>query len=93
MLTILIKTPLSGIKQTYRNIAVNLNDKIQIDTSGQELSVDLDYSKFKNNSFANYDTYFFKPDGSSKAHTLFLRNHNPIAHNIYTQAKPIILIP
>jgi iron complex outermembrane receptor protein len=75
---------LSKIKQTYRNIAVNLNDKIQIDTSGQELSVDLDYSKFNNNSFANYDTYFFKPDGSSLAPTLFLRNTTPSRITIYT---------
>jgi iron complex outermembrane receptor protein len=75
---------LSGIKQTYRNIAVNLNDKLIIDTAGQELSIDLDYSKFKNNSFANYDTYFFLPDGSTPRPALFLRNQTPSTISIYT---------
>jgi iron complex outermembrane receptor protein len=75
---------LTGIKQTYRNIAVNLNDKLAIDTNGQELSIDLDYSKFKNNSFANYDTYFFEPDGSVQKPSLFLRNQTPSTISIYT---------
>jgi iron complex outermembrane receptor protein len=75
---------LSGIKQTYRNIAVNLNDKLIIDTTGQELSIDLDYSKFNNNSFANYDTYFFLPNGSSARPSLFLRNQTPSNISIYT---------
>ncbi|MET3977868.1 iron complex outermembrane receptor protein [Mucilaginibacter sp. UYP25] len=75
---------LTGIKQTYRNIAVNLNDKWVIDTTGQELSIDLDYSKFKNNSFANYDTYFFLPDGSTQKPPLFLRNQTPSTISIYT---------
>ncbi|MGY4538921.1 iron complex outermembrane receptor protein [Mucilaginibacter sp. UYNi724] len=75
---------LTGIKQTYRNIAVNLNDKWVIDTAGQELSIDLDYSKFKNNSFANYDTYFFLPDGSTQKPSLYLRNQTPSTISIYT---------
>lgn len=75
---------LSGIKQTYRNIAVNLNDKLIIDTTGQELSIDLDYSKFKNNSFANYDTYLFLPDGSTQHPPIFLRNQTPSTISIYT---------
>jgi iron complex outermembrane receptor protein len=75
---------LSGIKQTYRNIAVNLNDKLVIDTTGQELSIDLDYSKFNNNSFANYDTYLFFPDGSTQHPPIFLRNQTPSTISIYT---------
>jgi outer membrane receptor protein involved in Fe transport len=75
---------LSGIKQTYRNIAVNLNDKLIIDTAGQELSIDLDYSKFKNNSFATYDTYFFFPNGGTQHPPLFLRNQTPSTISIYT---------
>lgn len=76
---------LSKIKQTYRNIALNLNDKWQIDTAGQELSVDLDYSKFKNNSDANYDTYFYRPDGSTLMPMLALRNQTPSDITIWTQ--------
>ena len=46
----------SDIRQTYKNFALNLNDRLKLDTSGQELSIDLDYSKFKNNSNAMYNT-------------------------------------
>jgi len=54
----------SNIHQTYQNFAFNLNDRFQIDTAGQELSVDLDYSRFKNNSIARYNTDFFLADGN-----------------------------
>jgi len=74
----------STINQTYKNFAVNLNDKLLIDTSGQELSVDLDYSKFNNNSLAQYDTYFFNPDGSTMAPPDFLRNQTPSIITIKT---------
>ncbi|MBK0379921.1 outer membrane beta-barrel family protein [Mucilaginibacter segetis] len=76
---------LTYIKQTYRNFAANLNDKVQIDTNGQELSIDLDYSIFHNNSNAKYDTYFFLPDGSSQMDPLYIRNQTPSVITIYTQ--------
>jgi iron complex outermembrane receptor protein len=76
---------LTDLKQTYRNIAVNLNDRWQIDTTGQELSIDLDYSKFHNNSNAFYDTYYFRPDGSNLSAPTFLRNQTPSEITIYTQ--------
>ena len=55
----------STIHQTYNNFAVNLNDTYKIDTAGQQISADLDYSKFKNNSNAQYATDFFLADGST----------------------------
>nr|WP_067056625.1 outer membrane beta-barrel family protein [Mucilaginibacter sp. L294] len=76
---------LSNIKQTYRSISANINDKLKLDTAGQEISVDLDYSKYRNNSDANYDTYFFKPDGSSLQHPLFIKNQTPANITIWTQ--------
>jgi len=78
------QTTTSLINQTYKNIALNLNDKFQIDTSGQELAVDLDYSKFNNNSNAQYNTYFYMPDGSSMAPPQFLRNQSPSTITIHT---------
>jgi iron complex outermembrane receptor protein len=75
----------TDMKQTYRNIAVNLNDKLKLDTNGQELSIDLDYSRFHNNSDAKYDTYFFRPNGSSMMPALFLRNQTPSEITIWTQ--------
>jgi iron complex outermembrane receptor protein len=77
-------TTVSTIDQTYKNIAVNLNDRFKIDTSGQELNIDLDYSKFKNNSAAQYTTNFFLPDGSVQHAPELLRNQTPSSITIYT---------
>jgi outer membrane receptor protein involved in Fe transport len=77
-------TTISTIDQTYKNFAANLNDRFKIDTSGQELSVDLDYSKFKNNSIAQYDTRYFLADGSTQHAPQLLRNQTPSNITIYT---------
>ncbi|RCH55724.1 TonB-dependent receptor [Mucilaginibacter hurinus] len=78
------KTP-SKLNQTYRNIALNLNDKFQIDTLGQEISIDLDYSKFRNNSRAVYDTRFFLADGTEYKTPLKVFNETPSVITINTQ--------
>jgi iron complex outermembrane receptor protein len=82
----------SKIGQTYRNIALNLNDKFEIDTTGQQLSIDLDYSKFNNNSNAYYNTYFYLPDGSQQAPPSFMRNQTPSSITIRT-AKADYTLP
>jgi iron complex outermembrane receptor protein len=74
----------SDIRQTYKNFALNLNDRLKIDTSGQELSIDLDYSRFKNNSNAMYNTDYFLPDGSVQHAPQMLRNQTPSTISIYT---------
>lgn len=79
------QTTSSRIKQTYRNFAANLNDKFQIDTAGQELSVDLDYSKFNNGSDGTYDTYFFTPNNTSARTPQLIRNQTPSTITIWTQ--------
>lgn len=75
---------ISKINQTYNNFALNLNDKFKIDTMGQELSVDLDYSKFNNNSNAQYNTFFYLPDGNTMIKPVFLRNQSPSVITINT---------
>jgi len=75
----------TDMKQTYRSISANINDRLQLDTNGQALSIDLDYSRYHNNSDAKYDTYFFKPDGSNMAPPLFLTNQTPSFITIWTQ--------
>jgi len=67
----------SNIHQTYRNFAFNVNDKLQIDTAGQELSIDLDYSRFNNNSIAKYNTDFFLANGDLQHAPLPLQNQTP----------------
>jgi len=74
----------SSIHQTYHNIAFNLNDTWKLDTAGQQISADLDYSKFGNNSIAGYTTNFFLPDGSPQHPAAFLGNITPSSIDIRT---------
>jgi len=74
----------TGINQTYNNFAVNLNDAFKIDTAGQQISADLDYSKFKNNAIQSYVTNFFLPDGSMQHPEAFLGNITPSDISIRT---------
>jgi iron complex outermembrane receptor protein len=83
----------SLINQTYKNFAVNFNDRLKIDTLGQTLSFDLDYSKFKNNSNAQYFTDYFTANGGIQHAPLWLRNQTPSVIEIYSAktdyAKPL----
>ncbi|NNU34515.1 TonB-dependent receptor [Mucilaginibacter sp. S1162] len=83
----------SVINQSYKNYAINLNDRLKLDTPGQELSVDLDYSKFNNNTNADYNTDYFLPDGTKQHAPLLLRNQTPSTIEIYSgkadYAKPL----
>ncbi|RYE21572.1 MAG: TonB-dependent receptor, partial [Sphingobacteriaceae bacterium] len=74
----------SDLHQTFRNFAFNLNDRLQLDTSGQELAIDLDYSKFNNNNIAQYNTDFFLSDGNTQRTPLLLRNQTPSVISIKT---------
>jgi outer membrane receptor protein involved in Fe transport len=74
----------SLIHQTYHDIAFNLNDTWKLDTAGQELSADLDYSKFGNNSVAGYTTDFFLPNGAAEHPEAFLGNITPSNIDIRT---------
>ncbi|HEY4197958.1 MAG TPA: outer membrane beta-barrel family protein [Mucilaginibacter sp.] len=83
----------SNNHQTYKDFAVNLNDTYKIDTAGQQLSADLDYSKFRNNTNALYNTDYFLQDGSQQHPSTFLGNLTPSVITIRTAkvdyAKPI----
>jgi iron complex outermembrane receptor protein len=83
----------SVIKQSYKNYAINLNDRLKLDTLGQELSIDLDYSKFNNNTNADYNTDYFLSNGSVQHAPLMLRNQTPSTIEIYSgkadYAKPL----
>ncbi|MFD2872665.1 TonB-dependent receptor domain-containing protein [Mucilaginibacter ximonensis] len=83
----------STIDQKFTNIAVNLNDRWQIDTLGQSLSIDLDYSKFNNNSNANYVTNYFLANGNPQRAPQLTRNQSPSVIDIHSAkvdyAKPL----
>jgi len=86
-------TTATSIHQTYHDIAFNLNDTYKIDTAGQQLSADLDYSQFKNGSLSQYVTDFFLANGAPQHPEAFLGNLTPSTINIRTgkidYVKPI----
>jgi iron complex outermembrane receptor protein len=77
------RTP-GAFNQSYKNIAVNVNDRWKIDTLGQSLGVDFDYSKFNNNSLNMYVTTFLLADGSQQQATQYLREQTPSTIDIRT---------
>ncbi|MGZ3928237.1 MAG: TonB-dependent receptor domain-containing protein [Mucilaginibacter sp.] len=74
----------TAVHQTYNSFAVNLNDTYKIDTAGQQISADIDYSKFKNNSTSIYNTDFYLADGSQQHPRAFLGNLTPSTIDIRT---------
>jgi hypothetical protein len=66
----------------YRNINYNINYKAVLDTTGQELSVDVDYSHNTSNSATNYDYSYLNNDGSAIKAAYFNRNITPSIINI-----------
>jgi hypothetical protein len=74
----------STIQQSYKNFALNLNDRYKLDTLGQELSVDLDYSRFNNNTISQYRTDYFLADGSQQRNPMLLRNQTPAVIEIHS---------
>ena len=67
----------SSINYTFKNTALNLNDRIKLDTLGQSLAVDVDYSKFNNGQTAQHNTLYFNPDGSLMLPSVYLRQQSP----------------
>lgn len=63
-------------RSRHRNMAYNANYKATLDTSGKELSVDLDYSKYQGNERTLYDNYFQNAIGTPPPPS-FIRNNTP----------------
>lgn len=81
-----IQTTPGVFKQSYKDFAINLNDRWKLDTLGQELNIDLDYSKFSNNSRNSYVTTFLLGDGSLQPgkDTQYLQEQTPSTIDIHT---------
>lgn len=76
-----LKTP-SNAGRNRENFSYNLNYKGVIDTSGQELTIDADYSTYDGNNNAFYQNRFFLPDGSFFKNGQIYRNFAPSEINI-----------
>lgn len=68
----------------YRNQSYNLNYKSVLDTSGQELNIDLDYATFRSTNQINYNNYFFNSSGIPSAAPLIFRNATPSSIKIWS---------
>jgi len=64
-------------KSSYRNFAYNLNYKSVLDTAGQELSADADYSRYHGKDNAELVNEYVLPNGSQKKPIGRLRNNTP----------------
>lgn len=60
-----------------KNFSYNINYKGTLDTAGQEISVDADYSTFSAKNNGNYTNRFFYPDGSFFKNGQIYRNLAP----------------
>jgi outer membrane receptor protein involved in Fe transport len=74
----------SNFYQTFKNFAANLNDVHKIDTSGQQISIDLDYSAFKNYANAVNKTDFYLSNDSIQHPQNYLGNLTPSEIKIYS---------
>lgn len=69
---------------SWNNISTNFNYKHNFDTTGTELTIDLDYSHYKNVSDQLLSTGFFDVDYNQTADSMFLKGHLPSGIDIYS---------
>ncbi|MEP6612855.1 MAG: outer membrane beta-barrel protein [Mucilaginibacter sp.] len=79
-------------KNKPKNYAANVNFKHTIDTTGQEITTDLDYARYSSNSLQNYITSYFNNDGSQSQPNDILRDNQIGALSIYS-IKTDYLLP
>jgi iron complex outermembrane receptor protein len=69
---------------TNKNLSLNLNDNLKLDTLGQQLGIDLDYSRFNSRFENEYNTDFYLPNGSVSGSPIALRQQTPSLIKIRT---------
>lgn len=70
-------------KTTWKNGSVNLNYRHQYDSTGRELTIDLDYVRYSSLSDQYFDNITYYPDMSKKNESI-LTGNLPSTINIYT---------
>jgi len=71
----------------FKSYSINLNNTYTIDTLGNKISADIDYSSFFEEASANYENFFYNSDGSETHAPLLLRSDMP--SNIHIQSYKI----
>ncbi len=69
---------------SWKNFSTNINYKHTFDTTGTELTLDLDYSGYKNVSDQLLRTGFFDGNNNQTADSMYLKGHLPSGINIYS---------
>lgn len=77
----ILRTPSTNLSNR-KNFSYNLNYKGVLDTAGQELTIDADYSTFDGTNDASYQNRFFRPDGSFFKNGQIYRSFAPSNINI-----------
>jgi len=73
----------SNQKENWKNGSVNLNFRHQFDSTGRELTSDLDYISYKSSSSQNFFNTTYHPDWTLD-HIETLRGDLPVGVNIYS---------
>ncbi|MFT3682028.1 MAG: TonB-dependent receptor [Ferruginibacter sp.] len=68
----------------FKNLATNFNYRHVFDSTGRELTADLDFITYRNTSDMLLTTDFYDPHGTSTQPTMLLKGHLPSIVNIYT---------
>jgi len=71
-------------KLAWNNFSTNLNYKHTFDSTGTELTLDLDYSHYRNVSDQLLSTGFFDGNYNQTADSMFLQGHLPASIDIYS---------
>ncbi len=71
-------------KLSWNNFSTNLNYKHSFDSAGTELTLDLDYSHYRNVSDQLLSTGFFDGNYNQTADSMFLKGHLPASIDIYS---------
>lgn len=72
----ILRTPSSTVSHR-KNLSYNINYKGVLDTAGQELTIDADYSTFNGTNDGNYVNSFYFPNGSFFKNGQIYRNFAP----------------
>src|SRR5205823_14133579 len=73
----------ANMKDTWKNGNLNLNFRHQFDSTGRELTADIDYSTYRSNNQQVFMNASFYPDWTEKGVTNLLSNL-PLNINIYS---------
>ncbi|HSU29467.1 MAG TPA: outer membrane beta-barrel protein, partial [Chitinophagaceae bacterium] len=79
-------------KIKFQNLSSNFNFRHVFDTTGQELTADLDYIIYRNVSNMLLTTDFYNPMGQTTSSTLYLQGHLPSNIHIFS-AKSDYTLP